>query len=95
MIRERLDLASPVVYVLLTFAISWSFYASWVLVPGLDTGTATLLLLGGGLGPVIAALVLVRLRHDIALGQWLRERFRLRVSPWLYVFSLALPPLGI
>ena len=95
MARDLLDRRGPVGYVLLTFAISWSFYASWVLFPDLDTGIATLLLLGGGLGPFVAALILVGSREDIAVRTWLLDRFRLRTDPRLYLFALLLPPVGI
>ena len=85
----------PVAFVLLTFAISWGFYAGWVLVPGLDSGTATLLLLGGGLGPFAAALLLTWRRRDVSLRTWLRDRFRLRVPGRYYAFALVLPPVAV
>jgi len=82
----------PLAFVLLTFAISWGFYAGWVLVPGLDSGTATLLLLGGGLGPFAAALLLTWRRRDVSLRTWLRDRFRLRVPVRYYLVALLFPP---
>lgn len=95
MARHLLRLSGPVTYVALTFGISWSFFAVWALLPALDPGLATLLLLGGGLGPFAAAVVLTRLRDDVTLRAWLRDRFRHRIPARYYLLALVLPPVGI
>jgi membrane protease YdiL (CAAX protease family) len=73
-------------FVGLAYAFSWSFWLlAWV-------GGGRILLLIGGLGPLIAAGIVTRATGG-SLRAWLRPVWTWRVSPWWWAYALGLPAL--
>jgi membrane protease YdiL (CAAX protease family) len=77
-------------YVLTTFAISWSAFGLWVVVPDTNPLLQTVALLGGGFGPMLAAIALLVARGQ-SVRRWARAVFRVRVWPLAYLVAVAVP----
>ncbi|WP_458187528.1 CPBP family intramembrane glutamic endopeptidase [Haladaptatus sp. NG-WS-4] len=77
-------------YVVLTYGISWSLFGLWSVTPESTPVFKTLLFVGGGFGPMAAAVVLLAARGQ-SLGDWFRSVFRFRVRPRYYLVALAFP----
>ena len=78
-----------IMYFALAYAISWPLW----LLSRLAGGTlGTVFLVTGGFGPMIAAIVTLRLSGG-SLVDWARGILRWRVPVVYYLYALALPPL--
>src|SRR5688500_1311989 len=75
-------------FVVLAFAFSWACWS--VSAIGYRGGVATALLVAGGFGPLVAALVMVRLSGHSA-KRWFKGLFHWRVAPRWYLFAIGLP----
>ena len=75
-------------FFVLAFAFSWGCWAVSAL--GYRGGVATALLVLGGFGPLVAALIMVRLSGD-SVKRWFRGLFRWRVAPRWYLFAIGVP----
>jgi membrane protease YdiL (CAAX protease family) len=75
-------------YVLLAFGISWVCWS--VPASGSREGIGSVFLLLGGFGPLIAALIMVRVAGG-SPGQWFKGLFRWRVAPRWYAFAVGVP----
>ena len=83
-------LRDAVAYVLLTYLVSWTLFALWATLTDLPAFVRTALFVGGGFGPMAAAVVLVALRGG-SLREWLARTFRVRLPARYYLFALAMP----
>jgi membrane protease YdiL (CAAX protease family) len=75
-------------YVALAFGISWGCWSAPAL--GYRDGAGSVLLLLGGFGPLMAALIMVRATGG-SPKQWFKALFRWRVAPRWYAFALGIP----
>ncbi len=75
-------------FFVLAFAFSWGCWSVSVL--GYRGGVATALLVLGAFGPLVAALIMVRLTGD-SVKRWFRGLFRWRVAPRWYLFAIGVP----
>ena len=75
-------------YVVLAFTFSWACWSVSAL--GYRGGAATALLVLGGFGPLVAALIMVRLTGHSA-RRWFKGLFHWRVAPRWYLFALGVP----
>src|SRR5688500_18820850 len=75
-------------FVVLAFAFSWACWS--VSAIGYRGGVATALLVAGGFGPLVAALIMVRLTGHSA-KRWFKGLFRWRVAPRWYLFATGVP----
>jgi membrane protease YdiL (CAAX protease family) len=78
-----------ILYFALAYAISWPL---WLLSRFTGGTLGTVLLVIGGFGPMIAAIVTLRLGGGSLVG-WARGILRWRVPIVYYLYALALPPL--
>jgi uncharacterized protein len=75
-------------FVALAFAFSWACWSVSAL--GHRGGVATALFVLGGFGPLVAALVMVRLTGHSA-KRWFKGLFLWRVDPRWYLFAVGVP----
>jgi len=75
-------------YVVLAFGFSWACWSVPAL--GYRAGAGAVLLLLGGFGPLIAALVMTRLTGN-SVKRWFTGLFRWRVAPRWYLFAIGVP----
>lgn len=87
-------LRDAVAYVLLTYLVSWTLFGLWATVTDLPPLARTALFVGGGFGPMAAAVVLVALRGG-SLREWLARVFRVRLPARYYLFALVLPVVAV
>ena len=81
-------------FFVLTMLISWAIWIPMILFVPEDAQLPLLLL--GGFGPFLSAVIVVRLKEGkTALKQWLRETFRLRIHVVWYLVGGLLLPFGI
>jgi membrane protease YdiL (CAAX protease family) len=78
----------------LAFALTWSVWAVWYLIPDPSPLVQTVAFAAGGFGPSLAAVGVLALR-DASPWSWLRERLRLRPDPWPYAVALGVPILAV
>jgi membrane protease YdiL (CAAX protease family) len=81
-------------YVAVAYAITWGFVALWAAAPDLAALPRTLLFVGAGFGPWLAAMVLCRLRGE-SVRDWLRSILRPRVGWRPYAVAVVLPLFGL
>ena len=75
-------------YVVLAFGFSWACWSVPAL--GYRDGAGAVLLLVGGFGPLVAALVMTRLTGH-SVKRWFAGLFRWRVGPRWYLFAIGVP----
>lgn len=75
-------------YFVLAFAFSWACWSAPAL--GYRDGAGAALLLLGGFGPLVAALVMIRFTGG-SVKPWFRGLFRWRVGPSWYLFAVGVP----
>ena len=75
-----------ILYLLLTFALSWAALLTASSLTPDDPSTGLIIL--GAFGPFVAAIIVIWTGQGRqALKDWLRALFRLRVSVWLYLLG--------
>jgi membrane protease YdiL (CAAX protease family) len=74
-------------FFLLAYAISWLLWLPSVVGAG---GIAGVLFILGGFGPMLAALIVLRLTGG-SVRDWARQIVRWRVAPRFYAYALGLP----
>jgi uncharacterized protein len=75
-------------FFVLAFALTWACWSGSAL--GYRGGVATALLVLGAFGPLVAAVIMVRLTGHSA-KRWFKGLFRWRVAPRWYLFATGVP----
>jgi membrane protease YdiL (CAAX protease family) len=79
----------------LTYGISWILWSPLVISGQERSPEATLLIISGGFGPLLAALVVTWIvEGGTGLSEWRNRIFKWRVDIRLYAFALLLPIVG-
>ncbi|WP_159898767.1 CPBP family intramembrane glutamic endopeptidase [Salinirussus salinus] len=83
-------LRSLAVYTCLTYAVSWTSWGLWGMLPAGPSALGTVLFVLGGLGPFLVGVALTyRSRRQVR--SWLAAIFRIQVPVRYYAAALALP----
>ncbi|WP_191965833.1 MULTISPECIES: CPBP family intramembrane glutamic endopeptidase [Haloferax] len=88
--REVVDRHPVVTFFALTYLLSWTVWAPLVFGPGRPGLRTTLLIMLGGFGPAVAALILTWVRGESVRG-WFNQILRWRVPLRYWVVALVLP----
>ena len=92
--RKMSDIRKVWLFFILTITISWII---WIPLLFLKEGPLnTLILIGGGYGPFLSAIIVTwKLEGRTELRTWLRRTFRWRINMVWYLLAAFLLPIGM
>ena len=91
--RSLLDRHPLAVFSAVTYALSWTCWLVWSVLPGRPT-LRTVAFVLGGFGPFFAATLLTALSGE-SVRAWIGRVFRFRVAPRYYAVALGLPVVAL